>query len=266
MKAIKIYKSGIHLGEEKIVAGNQSSGMITFTGCHLACNFCYTPETSRYELGQTYTSEGFTHLVEDLVMRGARNLNLISPSHFWGQLAKPVFKIKQNYGKLLPIVLKISGFEGIKLIESMASLGDIIVPDFKVFGMEQAKSVNLPTHYGTTAIRAIETLLTTHGFSHLNESGKLTHGLLIRHLMMPGFLDDSLEVVGALGSIGYSGYLNLMTYFIDPRSHQVTNANPAEVHLLTTVAHRWNIKVLVNGKIVSQSAIPMTKGGFAHGG
>jgi len=264
MKPMKIYKSGIHLGEEKVIEGNQSSGMITFTGCHLACNFCYTPETSIYDIGSDYSAEAFSRLVEDLVMRGARNLNLISPTHFWSTLSRPLLKIKLNYGRLLPLVLKISGFESPETLHGMSSLGDIIVPDFKVFSSESARSVNLPLTYGKTAQRSLEILMKTHGFSHYTDSGKLTHGLLVRHLMMPGFLDDSLEVVRAMAAVKYTGYINFMTYFIDPKVRQVTNANPDEVFILSTSAEKAGMKVLINGKL-PQSSVAFRQGASAHG-
>ncbi len=263
MKPMKIYKSGIHLGEEKIVEGNQSSGMITFTGCHLACNFCYTPETSVHNIGTDYTADAFTRLVEELVMRGARNLNLISPTHFWPSLSRPLMKLKLNYGRLLPLVLKISGYEGPETIHGMASLGDVIVPDFKVYSGESAGKVNLPQTYGKTAQRSIELFIKTHGFSHYNDSGKLTHGLLVRHLMMPGFLEDSLDVVRALAEIKYTGYLNLMTYYIDPRARQVTNANPDEVLLLSTAAEQAGMKIMVNGKL-KHSPLAFSQGATVH--
>lgn len=248
MKSIRVYKSGIHLGEEKLVAGNQNSGMINFSGCHLACNFCYTPETSQLKLGSDLTAQEFMYLVDELVMRGARNLNLISPTHLWAPLASPLLKIRLKYGRLLPIVLKISGFESANVIDSMASLADVFVPDFKVRGEAEAKSVNLPSNYGDMTRDAIQRMMRTHSQAHYNEASQMTHGMLVRHLMMPSFLDDSLKVVEALGQVGYTGHLNLMTYFINPKQKSIANAHPLDVQLLALSAENLGMKVLVNGK------------------
>ena len=118
MKMIRVFRSGIHLGEERIVEGNRASGMVTLSGCHLACNFCYTPETSIHKLGKDFSSDEFYQLCEELVARGARNINLISPTHVWSELSRPLADLRQVHGRLLPIVLKVSGFESRSIAKS----------------------------------------------------------------------------------------------------------------------------------------------------
>ncbi|MCB0418814.1 MAG: hypothetical protein KDD39_14285 [Bdellovibrionales bacterium] len=246
---LRVYKSGIHLGEERIVAGNCNSGMINFSGCHLACNFCYTPETSVEQQGQDLSTGEFTDLLDELVVRGARNLNFISPSHVWAVAQPAARRIKAKYGRRLPLILKISGYERQGLLSSMAALGDVFVPDFKVWSPEVARSLNLPEDYGVTAQNAVRLLIQTHGAPQYSDDMKLSSGVLVRHLMMPEHFEDSLDVVEALGDIGFSGHLNLMTYFYDPRTRRIHNANPTQRDLLATKADQLGMSVLINGKV-----------------
>ncbi|MEZ4749461.1 MAG: hypothetical protein R3B54_02185 [Bdellovibrionota bacterium] len=245
---LRVYKSGIHLGEERVIAGNCNSGMVTFSGCHLACNFCYTPETSIQQLGQDLSVGEFTDLLDELVIRGARNLNFISPSHVWAIAQPAARRMKAKYGRRLPLILKISGYERFGLLSSMASIADVFVPDFKVWSPEVARAVNLPEDYGTTAQSAIRQLLITHGASQYSEDMKFSSGVLVRHLMMPEHFEDSLAVIEALGEIGFNSYLNLMTYFYDPKTRRIFNANPSQRDLLAARAERLGMSVLINGK------------------
>ncbi|MCB0404651.1 MAG: hypothetical protein KDD51_07670 [Bdellovibrionales bacterium] len=245
---LRVYKSGIHLGEERIVAGNCNSGMVNFSGCHLACNFCYTPETSVEQLGQDFSTGEFAELLEELVVRGARNLNFISPSHVWAVAAPAVRRLKAKYGRRLPLILKTSGYERSGMLSSMAALGDIFVPDFKVWSTDVARACNLPADYGITAQSAIRQLLQTHGATQYTHDRKIASGVLVRHLMMPEHFDDSLAVIDALGEIGFRSYLNLMTYYYEPRSRRILNANPSQRDLLVARAEQLGMSVMVNGK------------------
>lgn len=248
MKAIKIYKAGIHFGEENIIEGNHASGMINFSGCHLSCHFCYTPETSKEWQGEIYSGEQFVSLCEDLVRRGARNLNLISPTQFFSALYRPLQRIAASYGELLPVVFKISGYESYPALEPMMGLAHVFVPDFKVWDETLARQVGLPQRYGVIALEAIGRMMETHGTPLFTSAGKLSRGILIRHLLMPGMMDDSFNVVGALAKIGYRGNINFMTYFYDPKTRRVSNASPRDVALLASHASAQGMSVMVNGK------------------
>jgi len=227
MTSIPVYKAGIHSGEERIVPGNERSGMVFFSGCHLACNFCYTPETSVHKLGESLTPTQFRTRIDGLIAQGARNINLISPTHVWYATES----LLQGLG--VPLVLKISGYESRVMINRMARTADFFVPDFKVFDSGLAKQVGLPFNYGTVARAAIETMM------HAKPT-------LVRHLMMPGAFEDSRRIVSELAEMKFNGHLNLMTHFISPLGLKV--APPGEVEALASLAAEAGISVLVNGR------------------
>ncbi|MBY0371273.1 hypothetical protein K2X33_11340, partial [bacterium] len=160
---MRILRAGIHKGEEALVLGNERSGMVVFSGCHLSCNFCYTPETSVEFQGTDYDAEGFTEVLSRLLSLGARNINLISPTHVWNEIEPILKRFKSGMGKDIPLVLKFSGFEPVALIDRFAAVGDVLVPDFKVASRESAAQVGLPQGYGQVASAALKRMLVTHG-------------------------------------------------------------------------------------------------------
>lgn len=239
---ISIYRYGIHRGEEALVVGNSAAGMINFSGCHLSCGFCYTPETSVQKLGINLSTNEFQGVLRHLKKCGAKNINLISPSHLWRQIE---FSLLEFKSELLPLVLKTSGYESPKLISRMAKVSDVFVPDFKVWDPDRAREVGLPSNYGEVALSALLRALETHT-PRWSESGQLTRGILLRHLLMPGFLSDSCDIIERLNSISFQGALNIMTRFIDPLTQKLVRAPANDVELLSSLPRGY--RLLVNGK------------------
>ncbi len=243
---VRVLKTGIHRGEEAIVWGNDRSGMIVFSGCHLTCNFCYTPETSVLKLGEDLEVDEWLNRVAGLLAEGAHNIALISPTHFWARVEPALAILKAGMGRDIPLVLKVSGYESPSFSARMADLGDVLVPDFKVWSAEVARRVGLPENYGEMALGSIRTLMKTHGQERWN-SGKLQRGIVVRHLLMPGCEPDSLEVVEALGRIGYRGTFNLMTYFVAP-GRGLIQADSRRVIQLSARARKMGMSVVIDGK------------------
>lgn len=212
---MRILKAGIHSGEEALVQGNERAGMVVFSGCHLSCRFCYTPETSRTFQGTDYTPEAFSEILVRLLALGARNINLISPTHVWNEIEPVLRAFKEGPGKEIPLILKFSGFEPARLIQRFAEVADVLVPDFKVASPEVARTEGLPASYGEVAARALAEMLRTHAATAM-EGGRMRRGIIVRHLLMPGYSDDSARVLELLHAAGYRGYLNLMTCFLCP--------------------------------------------------
>lgn len=258
MGNIVVYKSGLHMGEEKWVVGNQQSGMVYFSGCHLSCDFCYTPETSRDNLGKHYDRKAFYILLEDLIRRGARNINLVSPTHIWREVQPVLEQLCASYK--IPLLLKTSGYEGPKTLCRMAQLAHVFVPDFKVWHPESAKRVGLPQNYGSRSVSALAEILKTHGSMRWNEEGYLVHGVLVRHLLMPGFFEDSVSVVEQLGTLAYRGLVNFMTYFIEPVKKTLIQASPREIEILCLMAQSFGMTPLVNGKLVTARQAEVSNG------
>jgi putative pyruvate formate lyase activating enzyme len=243
MNNIRIYKSGIHFGEEPIIAGNEKSGMINFSGCHLRCNFCYTKEASFLNQGTDYTEESFNHLLESLTHQSAKNLNFISPTLAWPAIEKSL----KNYSAKVPLILKISGYENKRYIESMRAHCDIWVPDFKVVSEKAALSVNLPKNYGAVTLKAIQSMMKSHNEIIYDAENKVLRGIIVRHLVMPNYEAEAHAVIESLKAIDFKGYFNLMTNFIDPKSKKLMKANAKDINAISDKIKNTSIKLLING-------------------
>lgn len=249
---VRVLKMGLHGGEEPVVKGNDRSGLVVFSGCHLACSFCYTPETSVLRLGTDLSASQFAQRLQALCVSGARNIGLISPSHVWDSIEPVLVDWKKGAGAAVPLILKNSGFESPHLIRRFAQVADVFVPDFKVWDPTLALSVRLPARYGEVAKSAFEAMLESHGTAVFDQ-GKLVRGIVARHLLMPGFEEDSVQVIAAMHAAGYASYLNLMTHFIDGKGHLV-KASQSRVAILSELAQQAGMQVLVDGLSKSRRA------------
>ncbi len=249
-KKIKIYKSGIHFGEEKIVYGNEKSGMIYFSGCHLKCNFCYTKEISSFKYGQYYSEEEFYQLLLDLINKGCLNINLITPSHVWKNIKSSILKIKDLYPEI-PIILKISGYQGDKMIREMSQVADIIIPDFKVFTSQQASLLNLPKNYGENFLNVLNVLKESYSENHFLDN-RIKQGVLIRHLIIPSMLEESKKVVSILKKYKFKGILNIMGHFIDVETKRIKSTSFSDLKDLPGEINNQGMIVLFNGKKLNE--------------
>lgn len=217
MKTATLYKYGLHYGEESIVEGNEKSGMLYFSGCHLRCSFCYVPEMSRETDILLPNYEHVLKALKELEDKGAKNFNLISVTHFWPS----VLSLVANYATSLPWVIKLSGYEPLSFIRSLILCRHTVLNiDFKVWSSSSATRVGLPSNYG---LRAVETILHLHSQAlfQWTAAHKLSRGILIRHLWMPGFEEDSYAIFSFLSELKFQGPVNLMTHFINPLQHKL---------------------------------------------
>lgn len=217
---MKIHRYGIHKGEEPGVVGNDRAGMVVFAGCHLRCSFCYTPEAAfqaqgeRLDLGRVF---------EFLHSRGAGNLNLITPSHVWNDIRGPLREFRRKHPGF-PVVLKVSGYEGLRLAKEMSELADVIVMDFKVFHETSALAVNLPRNYARVATKFLERVLENLPTIQ-SETGEIRQGIVVRTLWQPALPDEAISIGQVLEQLRFDGAWNLMRFFVD--GHRLKTA-PAE--------------------------------------
>lgn len=218
---MKIHRYGIHRGEEQYVKGNRRAGMIVLAGCHLRCSFCYTPEASFERQGE-FLDLG--RVLDELAEQGAQNFNFISPTHVWNEIRGPLRLARQRHPHI-PVVLKVSGYEGERLAREFAESADVIVMDYKVFHEEAAQTVNLPLPYGKMASRFLGRLLPLKPFTQ-NAEGEIESGVLVRTLWLPAAPNEAIAIGQELERVGFDGAWNLMRHFIDPVGKRLLSAPP----------------------------------------
>jgi putative pyruvate formate lyase activating enzyme len=235
-----IHRYGIHKGEEAFIFGNEASGMVLFSGCHLRCSFCYTKDISFQTMEDPHMSIPMRDVITALKMQGAKNINLISPSHVWHQIHNDLSD------STLPIVAKISGYESLRVFNQMKESVSVFVPDFKVVHA----GYNLPKNYLKVCTKFIEALMHEYGCKGGHMLGKtLAKGFIIRHLILD--LKDSARVVARLKEIGFKGALNVTSIRICDKTRKLVRSSKSDImQSFGSVAQESGMSLYMDGQYV----------------
>ncbi len=217
----------LHYGEEPVISGtsdctdasqgqNQAvpgSGTIFFTGCNLKCCFCQNYQLSWLGHGRIVCDEELAGMMLRLQSEGAWNINLVSPTH----LLLPILRalgLALERGLTIPIVYNSNGYEKAEVLRHLEGIIDIYLPDLKYFSAEPAARYSSAPDYFEHASRAIQEMFRQKRALLLNEKGMAVSGLIIRHLILPGWSEDSLRVLGWVAeNLSTRVCLSLMSQF-----------------------------------------------------
>ena len=188
-----VAKTMLHKWEEPALAGNGGSGAVFFGGCTLGCKYCQNAAISGGPVGQAMDSSQLRRLFEDLIAQGAENIDLVTPTHFLPTIL-PALTPKLP----VPVVYNCGGYERAETIKELEGKIDIYLPDLKYAEARLAKSLSAAPDYFPRAKAAIREMVRQTG--PVQWSGnKVTKGVIIRHLILPGFVDNSLKVLDWIG-------------------------------------------------------------------
>jgi len=202
-----------HFGEEDCLRGWRGSGTIFFAWCNLHCVFCQNFDISQRPAGAPVPPEGLARLMLELQALGCHNINLVTPEHVVPQVVEAL-AIAVEHGLSLPIVYNSSGYDGLASLALLDGLVDIYMPDFKVWRPETARRLLLAPDYPEVARQAIAEMHRQVGPLVLDEHGLAVRGVLVRHLVMPGLLDESRAIFEWLASaLGPETYVNVMAQY-----------------------------------------------------
>lgn len=191
-------KAMLHYWEEPCISGTRGSGAVFFSGCVLKCAFCQNYEISAQNKGMEISVERLSEIFIELQNKGARNINLVNPTHFVPWIIKSV-ETARNDGLTIPIVYNSGGYERVETLRMLDGIVDIYLPDVKYFSDELAVRLSKAPNYFEFAINAVAEMLRQTGKPRFYEDGSLARGTIVRHLVLPGEYKDSLEVVKRLG-------------------------------------------------------------------
>jgi putative pyruvate formate lyase activating enzyme len=191
---------GPHFGEEPPITGKNGSGTIFFTGCTLKCSYCQNYQISRDGLGNAVDIEDlFREATEMILERGVHNINLVTPDHFLPHAFHLVSLLRHN-GFNLPIVCNFSGYQSVAMLRMAEEYADIYLPDFKYSDRGLSKGLSRCKDYPTVALEAIAEMVRQKGFLDASGDSSLLakEGVLVRHLILPGHVENSLDVLTTL--------------------------------------------------------------------
>ena len=188
-----VAKTMIHKWEEPALAGNGGSGAIFFGGCTLGCSYCQNRAISRGPAGTPTDSGGLRTMMEDLISQGAENIDLVTPSQYLPTIL-PALSPKLP----VPVVYNCGGYENTETIDALAGLVDIYLPDLKYADGSLARKLSGAGNYFPVAAKAIQRMVQQVGPVQW-QGDKVVKGVIIRHLILPGQVENSLKVLDWIG-------------------------------------------------------------------
>lgn len=188
-----VAKTMLHKWEEPALAPNGKSGAIFFGGCTLKCSYCQNIAISCRPTGTPVDAAALRQMMENLIARGAENIDLVTPTQFLptvlDTLESPVS---------VPVIYNCGGYEKVETIEKLRGKVDIFLPDLKYADNTLAKTLSAAPDYFETATAAIRKMAELTGEPQW-QGDKLVKGTVIRHLILPGQVDNSLKVLDWIG-------------------------------------------------------------------
>lgn len=179
----------LHYGEEPPIAACFGTGAVFFSGCTLRCSYCQNREISRSGFRNTLSSSRLREIFEALIDQGAQSIDLVTPTHFLPTIL-PALTPKLP----VPVVYNCGGYESVETLKELDGLIDIYLPDMKYADSALAARLSNAPDYFETADAAIREMYRQVG-APVMEDEQMQRGLIVRHLVLPGYLDNSLRVI-----------------------------------------------------------------------
>ncbi len=184
-----VAKTMLHKWEEPALAGSGGSGAIFFGGCTLGCSYCQNRAISSAPVGEPVNARQLRQRMEELIAQGAENIDLVTPSHF---LPTVLSALEEKLP--VPVVYNCGGYERTQTVEALRGKVDIFLPDLKYAEDALAQALSGVKDYFSVATAAIRTMVEAAGPVQW-EGEKLIRGVIIRHLILPGHVENSLKVL-----------------------------------------------------------------------
>ena len=184
-----VAKTMLHKWEEPVLAGNGGSGAIFFGGCTLGCRYCQNRAISCAPVGQAVDGAGLRKMMDALIAQGAENIDLVTPSHYLPTLLDALEEPLP-----VPIVYNCGGYESVDTIHALKGKVDIYLPDLKYADNELGATLSGAADYFKVATEAIREMAAQVG-PVIWEGEKVKRGVIIRHLILPGNIENSLKIL-----------------------------------------------------------------------
>lgn len=203
-------RAGVHYWEEPVISDSFGSGAVFFSGCTLKCAFCQNYDISQENFGKPLTSTELRAAFERLIDEGVQNVNLVTPTHFLPDIL-PALEPKLP----VPVVYNCGGYESVETLRQLEGKIDVYLPDFKYSDNALAKKLSSAPDYFETASAAILEMYRQVGKPVL-EDDEMKRGVLVRHLVLPGCVDNSLGVLDWIAEHFRSGDIlfSLMSQYV----------------------------------------------------
>lgn len=191
---LMVARAALHYWEEPIISAEKGSGTVFFSGCNLKCVFCQNYQISNNNFGKPISIHRLSEIFLELQEKEANNINLVTPTHFVPLIIEAL-KIAKAKGLDIPIVYNSSGYENVETIKLLKGYIDIYLPDFKYYDNKYANKYSKCNNYFEAVTSSLNEMIKQVGKPVFNEEGILTKGIIVRHMMIPGLLNDSKKII-----------------------------------------------------------------------
>ena len=258
---IKIANYSLHMWEEPCISGEVGSGTVFFSYCNLQCIYCQNYEISSLHKGKIVSREELVDIFLKLQNMGALNINLVTPTHYI-PLIKNVIIIAKDKGLIVPVVYNTSGYEKVDSLKSLEGLIDVYLPDLKYYDNSLGIKYSKANNYFEYAKDAISEMYRQVGKVRI-VNGVIKKGVIVRHLVLPGHIDDSKKIIKYLyDKYGDNIYISIMNQFTPVNKVNYSNLNRTltESEYDEVINYAYDIGVrnafIQEGETCSESFIP----------
>lgn len=183
-----------HFGEEPPISGTAGAGTLFFTSCNLKCPFCQNYQISRDRMGEMVDREALAGVMLELAMKGCHNIELVTPTPQLPAVLESLLAACE-WGLQLPLVYNCGGYEKTEVIRLLDGIVDVWLPDFKYGNERDARKCSAPEDYPQRALESIAEMIRQTGERLQTAGGIARQGLIIRHLVLPGRVQNSLDAI-----------------------------------------------------------------------
>ena len=206
-------RAALHMWEEPCISGEEGSGTVFFSGCPLRCVYCQNYDIAHAERGIEISVERLAEIFLELQEKKANNINLVTPTHYSIEAAQAV-RIAREKGLTIPVVYNCSGYEKVETLKLLEGIVDIYLTDFKYMDKTIAKRYSHAENYPEVAKMALEEMVRQCGQPEFDERGMMTKGVIVRHLLLPGQMQNGKDVVKYLyETYGDRIFISLMNQY-----------------------------------------------------
>ena len=211
---IKVARAALHYWEEPCISGKRGSGAVFFSGCSLHCVFCQNREISDGKAGKLISKERLSDIFMELAVKGANNINLVTPGQYIPDIVWAVNDAKSR-GMKLPIIYNTSGYENVTELKLLEGIVDVYLPDFKYMDSTLSAMYSRAKDYPSVAKQALSEMVRQQPDVVIDDAtGLIQKGVIVRQLLLPGHVNDAKAVLKYLYDTYHDHvYISMMSQF-----------------------------------------------------
>ena len=205
----RIARAAPHFDEEPVISGTRGAGTVFFSGCSLQCCFCQNYELSHEGFGRTVSVARLRQIYFELIEQGVHNIDLVNPTHF----ANAIYESLEG-GLPVPVVWNSGGYEKVETLRRFEGRVQVYLPDLKYIRPDSARMYSGAADYFEYAAPAIREMLRQTGPVELDENGVIRRGTIIRHLILPGCAEESVQILDYINDELPGAWVSLMAQYL----------------------------------------------------